>query len=62
MFNLNECIIKVILMTHSKLGEFGPILTSLSNPIYIDDELSNEGGRYLNSIATISRLPAFDRS
>lgn len=49
-------------MTHSKLGEFGPILTSLSNPIYIDDELSNEGGRYLNSIATISRLPAFDRS
>ena len=39
-----------------------PSFASNNNPIFIDDETTQPKGKYINTIATLSRLPAFQQS
>lgn len=49
-------------MSKNREPELTPIITSQSNPIYIDSESTPHQGKYLNTVASISRLPAFDKN
>ena len=39
-----------------------PTFASMNNPIFIDDDAAQHKGKYINTIATLSRLPAFQQS
>ena len=39
-----------------------PIINTTNNPIFIDDDSAQHKGKYINTIATISRLPAFQQT
>ena len=49
-------------MSRSRHTEQTPTITSHNNPIFIDDDGAKSNGKFINNIATISRLPAFQQT